>query len=142
MFSQTPGVGIADVIDPTLHAGVELRQADPPLCPVGEAFSDSPCGLCRLARFQTPMCRIHNEPEPGHARLYRLYLHRLLPRIGNGVSGGGGDSAYGYLARTIAGFPEPEVLAGRIRESGFAACGWRTRTAGIVAIHTAFKGDR
>jgi len=68
---------------------------------------------------------------------YRLYLHRVLPRIGQGVSGRG--QAYRYLARTIAGFPDPASLAGRIREAGFAACGWQSRSGGIVAIHTAHR---
>ena len=36
--------------------------------------------------------------------------------------------------------PDPPVLAGWIRESGFAACGWQRRAGGIVAIHTAIKG--
>ena len=67
--------------------------------------------------------------------LYRLYLHRLLPRLGDAVSGNPGP--YGYLARTIAEFPDPPTLAGRIRDAGFAACGWRTLTGGIVAVHTA-----
>jgi demethylmenaquinone methyltransferase/2-methoxy-6-polyprenyl-1,4-benzoquinol methylase len=69
---------------------------------------------------------------------YRFYLNRILPRLGDGISGACGP--YGYLARTISGFPEPAVLAGRIREAGFAACGWSTRTGGVVAIHTAIKG--
>jgi demethylmenaquinone methyltransferase/2-methoxy-6-polyprenyl-1,4-benzoquinol methylase len=68
---------------------------------------------------------------------YRFYLNRVLPRVGSGVSGRG--QAYRYLARTIAGFPDPAGLAGRIRESGVAACGWRLLSGGIVAIHTAHR---
>jgi demethylmenaquinone methyltransferase/2-methoxy-6-polyprenyl-1,4-benzoquinol methylase len=68
--------------------------------------------------------------------LYRFYLRRLLPRIGDGATGG---AAYRYLAATIAGFPDPPALAGRIREAGFAACGWKTLTGGIVAVHTAHR---
>jgi len=71
------------------------------------------------------------------SRLYGFYLRRLLPRIGDRVAGRAGP--YGYLARTIADFPEPEALAGRIREAGFAACGWQTMSGGIVAVHTAIK---
>ena len=61
-----------------------------------------------------------------------------MPKIGAGLSGKTGP--YGYLARTIADFPDQAGLAGRIRECGFAACGWRNLTGGIVAIHTAIKG--
>lgn len=71
------------------------------------------------------------------SRLYGFYLRRLLPRIGDRVAGRAGP--YGYLARTIADFPEPARLAGAIREAGFAACGWRTMSGGVVALHTAHK---
>ena len=62
-----------------------------------------------------------------------------LPKIGDGVSGREGP--YGYLGKTIAEFPEPAELAGRIRDAGFAACGWEGLTGGIVAVHTAYKGQ-
>jgi len=74
---------------------------------------------------------------PLFGRLYRAYLGRVLPRIGDGVSGASGP--YRYLARTIADFPDAETLAGRLRESGFAACGWRLLTGGVVAVHTAIR---
>ncbi len=69
--------------------------------------------------------------------LYRFYLGRILPRLGDGISGRSGP--YGYLARTIGEFPAAAELAGRIRESGFAACEWSTMTGGVVAAHTAIK---
>jgi len=68
---------------------------------------------------------------------HRFYLGRVLPRLGDAVAGRSGP--YGYLARTIRDFPEPALLAGRIREAGFAACGWVTLSRGIVAVHTAFR---
>ncbi len=70
--------------------------------------------------------------------LYRFYLRRVLPRLGDRISGANGP--YGYLADTISEFPDPPALAGRIREAGFAACGWVGLTGGIVAVHTAIKG--
>ena len=74
---------------------------------------------------------------PVVARMYRFYLKRILPGLGDAISGGNG--AYRYLSRTIAEFPDPPTLAGRIREAGFAACSWTSKTAGIVAIHTGHK---
>ncbi len=74
---------------------------------------------------------------PVLAGLYRLYLGRILPWIGDGVSGN--DGPYRYLARTIGDFPAAAELAGRIREAGFAACEWSTMTGGVVAAHTAVK---
>ena len=73
------------------------------------------------------------------ARLYAFYLRHVLPRIGDRVSGRAGP--YRYLASTIATFPDQPQLAGRIREAGFAACGWRNLSGGIVALHTAYRGS-
>jgi demethylmenaquinone methyltransferase/2-methoxy-6-polyprenyl-1,4-benzoquinol methylase len=69
--------------------------------------------------------------------LYSFYLRTVVPRLGDGASGRRGP--YLYLARTIGDFPEPDVLAGMIREAGFAGVGWRPLTGGIVCLHTALK---
>jgi len=76
---------------------------------------------------------------PVIASLYRFYLRRILPLVGGKVSGRSGP--YSYLAETISAFPDPDSLAGTIRECGFAACAWTTLSGGIVAIHTAHKGS-
>jgi demethylmenaquinone methyltransferase/2-methoxy-6-polyprenyl-1,4-benzoquinol methylase len=67
----------------------------------------------------------------------RLLLEVDPPRLGDGASGRQGP--YGYLARTIAGFPEPDLLAGLMRESGFGGVGWTTLSGGIVCLHTALR---
>lgn len=87
-----------------------------------------PGGTLVVLEFSTPHA-------PVLSFLYRFYLRRVLPKIGDIVSGNSGP--YGYLARTIAAFPDPPSLAGRVRDAGFAACGWRTLAGGIVAVHTA-----
>ena len=105
-------------------------------------LEDMQAGLQEMRRVLRPGGRlVVLEFSQPHSRLlstlYRLYLHRVLPRLGDGVSGRSGP--YRYLARTIAGFPEPATLAGRIREAGFGACGWTALCGGIVAIHTALR---
>jgi demethylmenaquinone methyltransferase/2-methoxy-6-polyprenyl-1,4-benzoquinol methylase len=71
------------------------------------------------------------------SRLYGFYLSSILPRLGDGASGRQGP--YGYLARTIAGFPEPDLLAGLLREAGFGGVGWTPLSGGIVCLHTALR---
>jgi len=106
-------------------------------------LADLDAGFREMARVLTPSGRLvvleFSVPEPRlFGRLYGVYLQRVLPRLGDAVAGRCGP--YGYLARTIAAFPDPATLAGRIREAGFQACGWRRMTGGIVAVHTAIKG--
>jgi demethylmenaquinone methyltransferase/2-methoxy-6-polyprenyl-1,4-benzoquinol methylase len=90
-----------------------------------------PSGKLVILEFSTPTASLL-------APAYRFYLHRVLPRIGESVSGRTGP--YRYLATTISEFPEPAALAGRIREAGFGAVGWISLTGGIVALHTGLKG--
>ena len=105
-------------------------------------LADMDQGFREMLRVLKPGCQLvvleFSKPTaPITSRLYNFYLKRMLPRIGDGVSGKEGP--YVYLARTIAGFPDAATLAGRIREAGFAACGWKLLTGGIVAAHTAVK---
>jgi len=89
-----------------------------------------PGGKLVILEFSTPTA-------PGLSGLYRLYVERILPGIGDGISRKSGP--YGYLARTIGTFPDQPTLAGRVRECGFSQCNWKNLTGGIVALHVAVK---
>ena len=103
-------------------------------------LSDMRAGFAEIRRVLAPKGRMvvlefSRPPGPLLSRLYALYLRAVVPMLGDGVSGRRGP--YVYLARTIGGFPEPDLLAGTIREAGFAAVGWKSLTGGIVCVHTA-----
>lgn len=105
-------------------------------------LADMSAGFGEILRVLAPGGRLvvleFSRPTgPILSRVYGFYLKTLVPRFGDGASGRRG--AYVYLSRTISDFPAPDLFAGLIRESGFAAVGWRPLTFGIVCVHTAVK---
>jgi demethylmenaquinone methyltransferase/2-methoxy-6-polyprenyl-1,4-benzoquinol methylase len=70
-------------------------------------------------------------------QLYKLYFDLLLPAFATMFSGH--DSAYRYLPDSLRRFPDLEALAAIMTQAGFRDVRWETRTAGIVAIHSAVK---
>jgi len=105
-------------------------------------LADMAAGFREIRRVLAPGGRLvvleFSRPSgPVLKRLYGAYLSRIVPRLGDAASGRSGP--YLYLARTIAEFPEPDVLAGAIRETEFGAVGWRPLSGGIVCLHTAFR---
>ncbi len=140
-------LGLSARIDRVEADGLNLPFPDASFDAVTVAFgvrnlSDMDRGFREMLRVLRPggklvVLEFSRPTAPVLSALYRFYLGRILPRIGDGVSGSEGP--YRYLARTIADFPEAADLAGRIREAGFAACEWFTMTGGIVAAHTAVK---
>jgi demethylmenaquinone methyltransferase/2-methoxy-6-polyprenyl-1,4-benzoquinol methylase len=69
--------------------------------------------------------------------LYDTYSYRVLPWLGERVAGD--REAYQYLAESIRRFPDPETLAGEMREAGFANVTHRSLSGGIVAIHSGWR---
>jgi len=140
--------GVAERCKRVEADGLRLPFSDASFDAVTVAFgvrnlADMDRGLREMLRVIRPggklgVLEFSRPTAPILAQSYNFYLKRLLPKLGDGVSGKEGP--YRYLARTIAAFPDAPTLAGRIREAGFAACGWRTMTGGIVASHTAIKG--
>lgn len=64
---------------------------------------------------------------------YHAYFHHILPLVGGIISGH--RSAYKYLPKSVAHFPNERELARRMREAGFRNVGFRTLSLGIAAIH-------
>lgn len=79
-----------------------------------------------ILEFTTPRSRIVRA-------LYHLYFHRVLPFIGGLVSGH--RTAYAYLPRSVANFPEEGELARRMSLAGFTDVRFERLTLGIAAVH-------
>ncbi len=71
------------------------------------------------------------------ARLYELYLTRLLPLVGRRLSRHA--YAYSYLAASILSFPPAPAFARLLQESGFQQVRWHLLTLGIVGL---FYGEK
>ncbi|MEX2649762.1 MAG: class I SAM-dependent methyltransferase [Alphaproteobacteria bacterium] len=69
--------------------------------------------------------------------LYDAYSFRVLPLLGQVVTGDRG--AYAYLVESIRRFPDQADFARRIEEQGFAGVRVRNLTGGVVAIHSAWR---
>ncbi|HEY6028664.1 MAG TPA: class I SAM-dependent methyltransferase, partial [Pseudolabrys sp.] len=74
---------------------------------------------------------------PGLDALYELYSFKLIPRIGQAVTGD--REAYQYLVESIRKFPKPQAFAGMIEQAGFRRVSFRQMTGGVVALHSGWK---
>jgi demethylmenaquinone methyltransferase/2-methoxy-6-polyprenyl-1,4-benzoquinol methylase len=71
-------------------------------------------------------------PRSRAARVLRLWFDRVVPLLGR-VAGQG--AAYGYLVRSVRGYPAPQRIAEIMREAGLVEVTWRGMSGGIVTLH-------
>lgn len=74
---------------------------------------------------------------PWLKQIYDLYSFTAIPAMGKVVTGDG--QPYRYLVESIRRFPDQSQLARRIEEAGLARVRFRSLSAGIVAIHSAWR---
>ena len=60
------------------------------------------------------------------------WFRRIVPLVGR-LAGGG--AAYGYLPRSVEGYPRPEEIAALMAEVGLLDVGWRRLALGRVTLH-------
>ena len=68
---------------------------------------------------------------------YRFYFHRIVPLVGQVVSGN--RSAYTYLPQSADEFLYPAELADLMRQAGWREVCYRRLMMGTVAIHSGVK---
>jgi demethylmenaquinone methyltransferase/2-methoxy-6-polyprenyl-1,4-benzoquinol methylase len=74
-------------------------------------------------------------PRGAVGALYRLYFHRILPRVGRLVSGD--RAAYAYLPQSVTRFPDPEAFAALLGRAGFCAVTMQRLSLGIAWLYRA-----
>jgi len=86
-----------------------------------------PGGVAAILEFSRP-------PNPLFRRLYEFYSTRILPAVGNWISGD--PEAYSYLPESVRLFPDAPTLADEMRAAGFVDVEYFYMTGGIVSLHT------
>jgi demethylmenaquinone methyltransferase/2-methoxy-6-polyprenyl-1,4-benzoquinol methylase len=105
---------------------------------------DKEAALVEMARVVRPGGRVaileFGQPH-GRAvrRLYDLYAHKIMPRVGRWISG---SDAYGYLTDSIREFWSSEMLAAAMRKAGFEQVRAKPMMFGIVNLHVGVRGAK
>jgi demethylmenaquinone methyltransferase/2-methoxy-6-polyprenyl-1,4-benzoquinol methylase len=135
-----------------VDSGVEFFEADALALPCADESFDlvaSAFGFRNLANYERGLAEIRRVLRPGgelailefaepqsrvFGALYRVYFHRVLPRIGAAISGN--SSAYSYLPASVQKFPSAADFGRMLSRAGFSEIGCEKWTGGIVALHT------
>lgn len=153
----------ADFAEPMLRAGAGKAPrevlapvvADALALPVRDGAFDGAIvafGIRNVADLAAGLREVHRALKPG-ARFvilefstprvplvraaYLFYFHHILPLIGRVISGH--RTAYTYLPRSVANFPETTVLAAAMTAAGYRDVRFETLTFGIAAVHVGTK---
>lgn len=74
---------------------------------------------------------------PVFKHLFQFYFMKLLPRIGNAISGS--NFAYQYLPDSVQQFPDQKRLADIMKTVGFSNIGYYNLFGGVAALHLGDK---
>lgn len=99
-------------------------------------------GFAEMARSVRPggrvVCLEIARPRSRLARILQFWFDKIVPVIGR-VAGQG--SAYGYLVRSVKGYPAPDRIAEVMREVGLQDVRWQGMSGGIVTLHVGTVPD-
>jgi demethylmenaquinone methyltransferase / 2-methoxy-6-polyprenyl-1,4-benzoquinol methylase len=100
-------------------------------------------GFVEMARSVRPggrvVCLEITRPQSRLARILQFWFDRIVPVIGR-LAGQG--AAYGYLVRSVKGYPGPDRIAEIMREAGLRDVSWQGMSGGIVTLHVGTVPDR
>ncbi len=142
-------LGLSHRIDLTRGAAEELPFANSTFDLAVVAFGvrnfGSPKkGLMEMSRVLMPggqivILEFTNPTNPIVRTLYGIYFKRIVPLIGQSVSGH--STAYSYLPSSVSGFAEREELLAMMNEAGFSHTSYSTLSFGVAAIYVGVKAS-
>lgn len=74
---------------------------------------------------------------PVFQKIYDEYSFKFIPKFGKLIAND--EASYQYLVESIRMHPDQETLKGLLQQAGFERVSYKNLSAGIVAIHTAYK---
>lgn len=89
-----------------------------------------PRGRAAVLEFSRPAL-------PVFRQLFQFYFMKILPRIGNAISGS--SFAYQYLPESVQQFPDQPKLAALMRAVGFSSVTYYNLFGGVAALHLGDK---
>lgn len=142
-------------IDKGILDGIDWRTGDAEKLPVGDCSQDAlTIAFCirNVTHIEHALKEAHRVLKPGGRflclefsrvvlpvldQLYDAYSFKVLPALGARIAGDA--EAYQYLAESIRQFPDQDIFAQMIADSGLSQVKYRNLTGGIAAIHSAWR---
>jgi len=105
-------------------------------------FSDIKLGLIEFYRILKPggraiILEFSMPSNPLFSHFFSFYFKMILPKLGGLVSRHA--TAYSYLPKSVANFPDQKQFVGWIEEAGFKNVSFEELSYGIVSIHYGYK---
>jgi len=124
-------VPFADSIFDVVTVAFGLRNVDGTKAGLREIYRLlKPGGRCVVLEFSRPQLPIFRS-------LFHFYFRRILPRIGNAVSGS--SFAYQYLPDSVQSFPDQKELAALMQAVGFSGVRYYNLFGGVASLHLGDK---
>jgi demethylmenaquinone methyltransferase/2-methoxy-6-polyprenyl-1,4-benzoquinol methylase len=148
-------IGRARALDDGILSGIEFVCGDAEALPVAGHSADFytiAFGLRNVTHIERALAEARRVLKPGGrflclefapavtpwlAAAYDLYSFRVLPLIGQAVTGD--RDAYIYLVESIRRFPSQRVLSEMIEAAGLEQVRFRNLTGGVAALHSAWR---
>lgn len=124
-------VPFADSMFDVVTVAFGLRNVDGTAAGLREIYRLlKPEGRCVVLEFSRPQLPIFRS-------LFHFYFTRLLPRIGNAVSGS--NFAYQYLPDSVQAFPDQKELVSLMQSVGFSDVRYYNLFGGVASLHLGDK---